>query len=193
MIEINLLPAELRVKAKAKKTAINLAPNNLKYLIPVILGVLILVHFYVMILSLGKSSQYRKLNEKWVKLEPQKKTLESYNSENASLSESAKAVQKFVDLRINWSEKLNKLSIYLPSGIWFNELHASAKELVLRASVITLQNNEMELIAKLIEGLKKDAGFFKGFTSLELGSVQHRSIGSYDIAEFTLTASFKSK
>ena len=81
----------------------------------------------------------------------------------------------------------------MPSGIWFNELRASAKELVIQASVIALQNNEMELIAKLIDGLKKEAGFFKGFTGLELGPVQHRALGSYDVSDFTLTASFKSK
>jgi len=193
MIEINLLPEELKVTPKVKKMGFDIKPEKLLYLIPVLLAVLICTHIYLAIVSITKNSQYRTLNAQWHKLEPQKKMLEGYNMENASLSENAKLIQQLIEQRINWSEKLNKLSAFLPSGIWFNELSYSGKELIIQSSVISLQKDEMSLIAKLIDNLKNDPGFLKGLNNLELGPVQHRVVGSYDIADFTLTATLKSK
>jgi len=193
MIEINLLPEELRVKAKVKKTQLDIKPDKLLYLVPVLLALLLCTHIYLAIVNITKNSLYRILNAQWTKLEPQKKMLESYNMENASLSENAKLIQQLTEQRISWSEKLNKLSTFLPSGIWFNELSYSGKELIIQASVISLQKDEMSLIAKLIDNLKNDPGFFNGLNNLELGPVQHRAIGSYDIADFTLTGAFKGK
>jgi Tfp pilus assembly protein PilN len=193
MIEINLLPEELKAKPKSQKIGINLSPSQFLYLIPLLFVILILMHISFVILSIAKSNEYRALNSKWQKMEPQKKILESYNMENASLSESGKLIQQLTEQRISWSEKLNKLSAFLPSGIWFNDLSYSGSDFVIQASVISLQRDEMSLIAKLIDNLKNDPAFLKGFTSLELGPVQHRTIGSFDIADFSLTGSIKNK
>ncbi len=193
MIEINLLPTELKVKPKANKIKLDIKPVKLLYLIPLLLAVLICAHIYLAVVNVIKNNQYRIINARWQKLEPQKKMLEGYSKDNAMLSENAKMIQQLSDQRINWSEKLNKLSFYLPSGVWFNEISNSGKELVIQASVISLQKDEMSLIAKLIDNLKNDPGFLKGLNNLELGPVQHRAIGSYDIADFTLTGAIKNK
>jgi Tfp pilus assembly protein PilN len=193
MIEINLLPEGSKLKPKSKSTKLNLNASYFLYFMPVLFGILICVNIYLIITVIAKNNQYRILDAKWKKLEPQKKMLESYNQENAILSENVESIQKFAEQRINWAEKLNKLSLYLPPGIWFRELFGSSNELILRASVIALERDEMDLIAKLIDNLKNDPGFLRGLNNLELGPVQHRSQGSYDIADFTLTATFKSK
>lgn len=193
MIEINLLPTELKVKPKFNKTWLDIKPGKLLYLIPVLLVVLICAHIYLAVVNVIKNNQYRIINARWQKLDPQKKMLEGYSKDNAMLSENAKMIQQLSDQRINWSEKLNKLSFYLPSGVWFNEISNSAKELVIQASVISLQKDEMSLIAKLIDNLKNDPGFLKGLNNLELGAVSHRTVGGYDIADFTLTGDFKGK
>ncbi len=193
MIEINLLPEELKVKSKSKRSEINIKPSNLLYLIPVALGLLICIHIYLVIAVIAKNNQYRALNEKWKKFEPQKKALESYSMENVMMSEAAKSVQKLVEQRINWSEKLNRLSMDLPAGIWFTQLSASGTDLILYGSVVSLENDEMALIAKFVDNLKSDVGFYSGFNNLELGAVTQKSIGSYSVADFTLTGTLKSK
>ncbi len=195
MVEINLLPEELKARAKTKKTGVvvGFKPEYAINFIPLIFGILICAHIFLGIVSVAKSNQYRILNSQWKKLEPQRKLLESFNKENTVFSESAKAIQQLTEQRLSWAEKLNRLSACLPAGIWFNDLSVSNKDLVLQASVISLQKDEMNLIAKFIENLKNDAGFFKGFSGLELGPVQHRTVGSYDIADFILTATFKAK
>jgi hypothetical protein len=95
--------------------------------------------------------------------------------------------------KLNWSEKLNKLSLNLPSGIWFNELSVSKKDFILKGSVLSLQKEEMNLVNKFIDSLKKDMVFFKDFTRLELSSIQMKTVVGYDVFDFVLTGKLKSR
>ena len=191
MIEINLLPKELKTDFKPEKTGIGLQPRQVLYFIPFIFGILLCIHLYLFAVTIFKSSQFNILNNKWQKFEPQRKMLEGFNKEYALLSEDAKISQQLLRERINWSEKLNKLSLDLPSGIWFNEVSISEKDFILKGSVVSLQLQEMNLIKIFLDNLKKDALFFKDFSNLELGSVQRETIGGYDIVEFTITAGLR--
>lgn len=193
MIEINLLPEELKAKPKAKKFGVGIEIKYFLYLIPFIIGLLICVHIYLAILNITKNSQLRSLNNKWQELQPQRKILEDFNKEYAILSEDAAAIQQLTKQRINWAEKLNKLSVNLPSGIWFNEISISSGNFILQGSVVSLQKEELSLINKLIDSLKNDTAFFKDFGNLELSSVQKKIIGGYDIADFVLQGTLKSK
>ena len=201
MIEINLLPEELKIKTKTKnlehstvtKTA-SFNPEQLFiYAVPVLLGVLVCVHVYLAVIAISKSSQLVTLNRKWIELEPQKKALDEFNSEYSSTSEDASVAQLLTNKRILWAQKLNKLSLNLPSGVWFNEVTISAKDIVIQGSVISLQKEEVNLINKLLENLKIDNEFSKDFVSFELSSVQKRNVGGYDIADFILTGVLKTK
>lgn len=186
MIEINLLPEELKTKAKPVKPGFNMESEYFLYGSLLILGSLILAHIYLTAFVFVRNNQLRRLNNKWRQLEPQRKLLENFNAEYTILSQDALALKKLTDARVNWSEKLNKLSLGLPSRIWFNEILVSSNNLSLRASAISLQNEEMNLIKKFIDNLKSDSGFFKDFNSLELSLVQRKVIGGYDIVDFTL-------
>jgi len=187
MIEINLLPEELKTKAKRASAA----ENRFLYSIPLLLAVLICVHIYLAMLILTKSYKLHVLNNTWDGLGPQRKALEDFHKKYDVVASDAKAIQQLAEQKINWSEKLNKLSLILPPGVWFNELIISARDFVLRGSVVSLQKEEMSLIKQFIDGLKKDNNFFKDFVSLELSSVQRRTIGGYDILDFNLDGSLK--
>jgi len=193
MIEINLLPEELKAKSKAKKFGVGIEIKYFLYLIPFVVGLLICVHIYLAILNITKNNQLRTLNNKWQELQPQRKILEDFNKEYAILSEDAAAIQQLTKQRINWAEKLNKLSVNLPSGIWFNEISIFSRDFTLQGSVVSLQKEELSLINKLIDSLKNDTTFFKDLNNLELSSVQKKIIGGYDIADFILQGTLKSK
>ena len=192
MIEINLLPEGLKLEPKNKKTALGIQPEKILYLMPFVFAILICLHFFLLLAGVVKSNQYRILNNKWQKLEPQKKILETYNKEYSILSEDAKITQQLLAQRINCAQKLNRLSLDLPSGIWFNELFVTPRSLVIKGSAVSLKAEEINLIKSFMDNLKTDAVFFKDFTSLELGTVQRNTIGSYEVSEFTLTANLKS-
>lgn len=196
MIEINLIPEDLITKPKGKKIGLGglgIEPKHAIYLVPLVLGFVLLIHVYLAGLMILKNHQFAALTKKWQNLAPQRKVLEEFNKEYSIFSSEAQSVKQLIQRRLNWAEKLNKLSSLLPSGIWFTEVSASPKDFTLRGSAVSLQKDEMSLIKQFMDNLKQDSAFFKDFNNLELGSVQKKTIGGYDIAEFILTGTLKSK
>lgn len=189
MIEINLLPEELKLKTRKAISDIKL--RRILYLLPLFFGILIMIHIYLAGALIIKNIQLNSLNNKWQMLKPQRKLVEDFNKECEGLSQDAKIIQQLISQRINWSEKLNKLSLNLPSGIWFNEISLSRKDFVLKASVVSLQKEEISQIYKLTDNLKNDRDFFKDFNDLELSSVKRKVVGGYDVVDFILTGKLK--
>lgn len=184
------------IKAKKPASALpgaGLEPKHYLLLIPLVFGVLICAQLIVGILGIYKAAQVRILNGKWQSLAAQKKTLEEFNSQYAVQSEDAQALQQLLRERIIWSEKLNRLSQDLPIGVWFRELSATPKELILRGAVVSLNKDELGLIKQLLDNLKNDPAFFRDFSSLELGSAEKTTLGSYEVTEFTLNANLRTR
>ena len=193
MIEINLIPEDLKQKVKPKKDGIKFETKHAIYLIPAAFGLLIIFHIFLGILTIFKAGQFNSLNSKWQKIAPQRKELEGFNKEYAILSDDALTIQQLTEKRVDWAEKLNKLSLSLPPGVWFNELSVSKNDFTLRGSVVSLEKEEMRLIKKFIDNLKGDSAFFKDFNNLDLGSVQTRLIGGFEVTDFVLTGALKPK
>ena len=201
MIRINLLPEELRVKTKAKnvereivvKHAAFSQDNLFVYAIPFLLGLFVCAHIYFAVISISKNGQLVALNRQWMELKPQKKALDEFNNEYSTTAQDANLVQLLNNKRILWAQKLNNLSLNLPSGVWFNEISISAKDIVIQGSVISLQKQEVNLINKLLENLKNNSEFSKDIAYFELSNVQKKNVGGYDIADFILTGPLKVK
>jgi len=198
MIEINLLPEELKNKVikppKPEAASLNVAGLEFKHLlllIPVIFGLLIFVQLIVFVLTLCFSGQLAVLNSKWNRLMPQRKSVEEFNNKYTLASEDASAAKELALKRFIWSEKLNKLSLGLPSGVWFTSLTINAKQLTLKGAVVSLNKEDLSLIHRLIDNLKSDVSFYKDFNNLELISAEKKQVGGYDITEFTLNGLLK--
>ena len=192
MIEINLLPEELKVKTK-RLGKVSIESKYFLYLIPLVFAVLILAHICLAAVGIVKSLQFSQLNNKWKKLQPQRELLNNLKKEYDVVASNAELIQELNSRRLNWSEKLNRLSQDLPSGIWFNEILVSRQDFVLKASVVSLQKEEMGLINKFMDSLKNDTRFLIDFNKLELGLVQKKSVGGYDVVDFILTAKLRAK
>jgi Tfp pilus assembly protein PilN len=184
MIEINLLPPELKIK-QAKAASFD--PRYLVYLLPLVVGVLLFIHVALGMYALLRGYQLGALNRQWQKIAPQRQELDTFKKQYEAVAEDTKIAATLASWNINWSEKLNKLSLALPQGVWFQNLSVTPKELVLKGAVVSLEKQEMVLLNKFLDGLKKDQGFIKNFKSLEVTSFQVRTIGSFDTLEFTLT------
>lgn len=189
MIEINLLPHE--AKAKIKKS-----PFKVDFLVPIILlgcALLVCVHIYLISICGIKFYQLTSLSNKWNSLLPQRKELEQLKSESEAGTAAKVSMQQLTKGQISFAPKLSKLSIGLPPGVWFTDLSLNVRELALRGSVVSLQKQELALVNKLIESLKSDKDFIEDFDALELGSVQRRVLGGYEIIDFTLNGKIKTK
>ncbi|MFH1413649.1 MAG: hypothetical protein ABIG56_02255 [Candidatus Omnitrophota bacterium] len=194
MIEINLLPEDLQKKlAKSRKTQYKINSQYLVLIIPFILAVLICVHLYAGILSIATKAKLIQLERRWKVSSDDRKSLESFNMEYSLMSEDARIIEQLISKRIIWSEKLNKLSLHLPMGIWFTGISATDNDLALYGSVISLEKEEVSSIKKFIDSLKKDLVFYKDFDNLEVGSVTTRKIGGYEIADFSLLGKLKKR
>ncbi len=193
MIEINLLPEELRVKPK--KANVSVESQNKTIIYAVILAVIVLagLNLYVITRNAGAIIKLKSLNNQWSGLEQKRKAIDVFEKENAVLLGSDKAMQQVIAARVIWSEKMNKLSLSLPYGVWFNELTANRKELVIKGSVLSLDKQEMGLLNKFIDDLKIDQQFSKDFDKMDISSLQKRTIGGYEIADFVFTAKLKTK
>ncbi len=192
MIEINLLPEESKVKSR-KFGKVSIESKYFLYLIPLAFAALILAHISLAAVGIVKNLQFIQLNSKWEKLKPQRELLNNLKNKYEASSSNTKLIQELASRRINWTEKLNRLSQDLASGIWFNEIQASRKDFTLKASAVSLQKEEMKSINNFIDNLKGDTRFLRDFSNLELGAVQKRQIGGYDTVDFILTAQLKAK
>ena len=201
MIEINLLPEELRVKTKAKnpeqlfiKSGITRNSEQLFiYAIPATLALFIFTHIFFSVTAVFKNVQLGSLNQRLLSLGPQKKVLDEFNKEYSAASGDISFTQLLIKQRVLWAQKLNKLSLSLPSGVWFTDIKLSNRNINIQGSVISLENEEVGLINKLLNNLKADAEFAKDFSALELNNVQEKNIGGYDISDFVLTGTLQVK
>lgn len=187
MIEINLLPEELKTQIKSPGFDL----KNLLYLIPLGCSIIILLHIYLGVINISLSNKYRVLNAKWKEVEPQIKALEDTKKENNLSSQDAAAIEQFIKERVNWAEKLNKLSLHLPSGVWFNQFIVKNNEFILKAAVVSEEKEEMGLINQFLSSLKADKQFSGDFKNLELGPVKREILNSYDIVNFSITGTVK--
>jgi len=189
MIEINLLPEESRIK----KEKITFRPDLLPYMVIPAVAMLILLHAGIFITLFIKGHQLRELDNKWEALEPERKTFAVLSSEYAISSQDAMAVRDALSRRVLWAEKLNRLSLDLPAGVWFNELNFSGTDFKLNGSAVSVQNEEIKLINKFLDNLQKDQQFCADFKDLELGPMKRRALPGYEVVDFTLSGALKKK
>ena len=161
------------------------------YFIPVIFALLLLAHLYLGLVFVTRSVHLNSLNGSWKKLDKQRKAVEEFRQQYDVLSQDARMIQRLNAQKINWPEKLNRLSLDLAPGIWFSEVTFKKENFILRGSAVSLQKEEVGAINKFLDNLKKDARFFKGFTRLEMGALNRRTIGAYDIVDFVFSGDVK--
>ena len=156
-----------------------------------VFALLIITNIFIIFSGLVRDVRLNSLKSKWEKVLPQRKVLEEFNLENALISGDAREIQRFLLERINWSEKLNKLSLSLPDGLWLESISASGKEFYLRGKAVSLDKTEVSLIRNYVDEIKNQPGFMKNFNSLEVTSIQKGVIGAYEVADFSLTGAYK--
>jgi Tfp pilus assembly protein PilN len=195
MIEINLLPEEVRIKTKKAPVAAagTFEPTYLIYAVPVVFVVLLIAQTYLGAVFFSRQARLGYLNREWSGLEAQRKKITNFKSESEASSQDANIIDELTRRSVRWSQKLNRLSLDLPPGLWFNDIAVSRKSLEIKASAFSLESNGVDLVNKLILNLKNDKDFFNDFTSVETGNMLTKKIGSYEVMDFTVTGSLKAQ
>lgn len=192
MIEINLLPEEIRRQKKIyfKFDLADIA--RVKFLAGgIFAGAMALL---VIIPALGaniRKHQILALLEKEKNIMPQKTSVEAINSEIAVLKVKLNALDDITKRRFLWSRKLNELSDLVLPGIWFNRIGAELdNNLTIEGSVISKNEEAMASVGKFIKNIKDAKLFFGDFSDIKLESVQRKNIDKKDVVEFKIVLYF---
>ena len=185
MIEINLLPEELRRKERLK------LPKEFYIIALSILSFLIILHATTGVMIKWKRYRVVKLTRRWTELTPLKKEIDIVKQELADLNQRVGGIDQLMIKRFLWSGKLNQLSDLIAPGIWLRELslmpHVKSKDLpptlTLKGSVISRHGEETAVVGKFMANLKNNKGFSGDFDKIELKSIQRRKIKDAEIME----------
>jgi|SRR3989338_4349703 len=194
MIEINLVPPQLRKKKKSR-----LWPQGVTIPPEVVVGaggglivLLILVHIFLLFVNIQKMAQHKGLQRQWESILPSKKNIDGVVNELRILQGKQKATEGIVPgEKILWSQKFNILSDSLPRGVWLKKVSLEEGMLFIEGSAISTENEGMINVHKFTSNLKGQGKFLEHFAELELGSIQRRRIKHMDIADFIITARLK--
>ena len=222
MIEINLLPKELRKKQQKQKkqkedtsgerkiSAVAL-PDIRIPVIPICVGVLallILAQTGLSFLGAKNTSLIKRLRLEWKGLEPQKKVLDKVRGEMAELRRRLTLIREVSDPDLDWVKLLSGLNQSVIPDVWLKGF----KPIVLPGSVkagaaannmpdslklegYALGKSEVatSAVARLINSLKANKDFSGYFEEIELQDIRSARVSGGDAMEFRLVCKFKKK
>jgi len=216
MIELNLMPKDMRVSEnKKKKPSFDFKVPNMSPT-PIIIGVIsviILSQIIMGFISLVQKRQLLSVSKVISALSSQQGVAAALKKEVDELSSKSTLIEGLTQGSLVWSKKLYDLSKAMIDGIWLNslslnvEIPASAQPynatgtaqgpkykqtLVLTGLAISSgQAEETAIVGEFINSLKKNDDFFRDFDDIKLASIQRESYGSTDVMNFTIICYFK--
>lgn len=185
MIDINLLPKELRIQK------ISYSKEKLLLIVPFSLGLLIFMHFYFLSAIVIKNQQYKSLNKRWNSDKDSQQKVEVWKKQYDLVGKENQDFVKLVKQRIVISDKLRTIGEVIPDGVWLRDLSVKQKEFRVEASAVSLTSGHMTVVRGFLEQLKKDNTFFSDFSRIEIGPVKMRQFAGYQIMDFTLEGVLK--
>ena len=184
MININLLPKNLK-KSERK--------INLPYKSYCILLGTVLIFLNVSLFAVAASQKVRQviLKKGTGRVSPESKEATAARKEINGLEAQEASFTKVLSRRTSMTELLSGLNAAVPKGLWMERFSFTNDSLMIQGSVVSLNQNEMTIIGKFLEGLKTNKVFSDLFAKIELKSVQRRMIKTYDVVDYVLVGELK--
>ncbi len=197
MIEINLLPEELRNRVIKPAGSVDgegvfrFNKQHLIFIIPFVFILLILLNFFLVLRISIASSGLKTLNLKWERSLPDRKTLEDFKTQNLLVSSDAQDLDRLLKERVLWAERLSSISLSLPAGVWLELISLSDKDFRILGKAVSLERNEVSMVRSFIDGLKNNQKFIKDFSLLELSAIQKSMFNDKDTVDFGISGKVK--
>lgn len=193
MIEINLLPEELRKRKSEPSFSLNIEAEKLKFLIGGgATGLLVLIVVVFSLSSFIRGTQIKRLLARENNFSGKLLQINSVNKEIAVLKSKMATLDQLTKRKFLWAEKLNQLSDLTLPGIWFTHIYTDTENrLIIEGSVVSKSEEAMAFVGKLMKNLKDDQLFFKDFNNIKLESVQRKNKEERDIVDFKIAFYFQ--
>jgi len=195
MIEINLVPEQLR-KTRKSKTKFGSGFSLPKEAVVGLIGggiiLLLLVHALLQFFITVQFVQHKQLKGESESLAGEKAGVEVVLKDLKALQTKFKSVEKIAGTEsVSWSQKLSEISLNSPRGVWLNRITLDGKVLLIQGSAVSKNKAEMINVHNFTSNLKNSEVFMASFRDLELGLIKSREINVTPIADFTIRADLK--
>jgi len=193
MIEINLLPEELRKKKSEPSFNLNMEAEKIKFwILGGAVGILILIVMLLFAGSYIRKAQIDGLLAREKNFSTKFSQVDSINKEITVLKIKMSVLDQLTKRKFLWTEKLNQLSDLILPGIWFTHVYTdSENRLIIEGSVVSKSEEAMASVGKFMKNLKDDQQFFKDFKNIKLESVQRKNKEERDMVDFKIALYFQ--
>ncbi|MDD4956687.1 MAG: hypothetical protein PHH49_05415 [Candidatus Omnitrophica bacterium] len=211
MIEINLLPKELRKKRKEKEVkarpTVRLTLPKIKAVPVVSLAVVVLILLHAGILFFAKSTgrTLDGLKSKWEQMEPQRAKIAKISSDTKLIEDKVRSLKSISRPQLNWTRILSGLNQSVISNVWLYELEvvskvSGAKGKKLQGEPVSIDikgyalgesDKATALVARFINSLKSNNKFAQYFDDIELDSINNSKITGQEVMRFQLDCKLK--
>lgn len=192
MIEINLVPEQLRKKRRAAAMVESLGglPKEL------ILGIVVAFTLVLILVFLGfqayaglRIAKRNDFNRQLAAIDAEKKNVEKVLAEMKTLKERAKTLETVVaPYNIFWAEKINVVSNEVPRGVWLTKLALEDKYLIIEGSAVSKTKSEITDIHSFMARLKANKDFMTKLKNLDLDMIKARNVDTLTVADFKIKA-----
>ena len=194
MIDINLVPPELRKKKKK-----SLIPGGVKIPLEMVIGmgggviiILVLVSIVFFMMNMQRSSVLRGMQKKWAAMQPEKQKTDGVLTILRKLQTDVKSMEGLTSAKsLTWAKKLNILSDHMPRGVWLKKIALNEDSLLIEGSAIARQQSEMIGVHTFASELRQNTDFLEGLKDIEVSSIQTRSVQKIEVADFLITTKRK--
>jgi len=196
MIDINLVPEQLRKRRKNELLSGGLLNIPKEVMVGIGGGIIVLllaVDVLFFMAKIVKFAQYRHAKSKWEAILPDKTNTDAIKKELQDVQKEVKSMKDLMEgHNAVWSQKLNVISNSLPKGIWLRKVTLNDKQFFIEGTTVSKEQNEMSNVGTFVSSLKRDEEFMKNFDSVEVDYIQRRKNSeTLEVADFTILAKLK--
>jgi hypothetical protein len=199
MIEINLLPAQMRTK---KRERANLPPLPIIPIAVSVVALLVLLQVLLFLMAQVKGATLSSLKNKNEKIRMVNAEAVKLDDSVKALSSKVEAIDKLRGSRFNLARKINDLSDAMVTGVWLRSIDVKKGDasvepgvlrevLVIDGSSVVSEEKEDGSIGKFVNSLKDNLSFSDDFDEIELSKVERKKIKNTEIMDFIIICHFK--
>ena len=204
MIEINLLPEELRKKEKIK---LDLPEVLVFKILSVILIVVISAQILLSTFAVYQKIEFMRTKKAAETLISEDHEIAARKAQTLAMSNHLKEIRAMTERKFLWAVLLNALSDSMTKGVWLRSLSVATlvadepvskkKEKIQKRRILNLEGSvigsgqETAIIGKFIQQLKESPRFGEWFEDIKLSTINQKKIKDFDVYDFVLIGIFK--
>ena len=194
MIELNLLPRELRAKKSSSGESGLPVPA-----LPLAAGMVFLalmLSFAVVVSGFVRSRSLRELDKEWRVLEPRKQHFDKLSAEVGRMENAVEFISRKADPSVDWAGLLGGLSEAVTPGVWLSRLNVEGpgdppSRLIISGYALGRSEIATAGVGRFITSLKSVEGFAKYFTEIELLDMRSQIVSGAETMMFRLRCDFE--